>query len=810
MILNGFLFLFLKEQLGLMTTQKFMMSLNALLLRKEYRAQSLTLLCELLSSQPPHLYQVLDTPLFAHLLQCLQQDTSTAVIALALNALVMLLPNMPSSLVPFLPSLFNIYARLLFWDKERLTTAQRPDLSPGDQQAAPHNSWERCLYSADLDGLAVPQLTHYFTILYGLYPLNFVDYIRKPQRYLRHAHYAEDVEVQPTEIRDRSERFRRHHLLHPNFYSLTIESEKTDFGRWMKAEPAEVVAECMALRVPSGPGFDQRQTSPSNPDVGQPAGGPADGASRERLSPEPGPSKDSSVGVLRRSVSTNTDSAAGSGDKGPGDGPRPPSQSSHQSYPLSPEQRTAGFGADSPTLPSRFDASTSQLQLQDMIHSNRVIKSSLQQSLANDSVPSLALSHQESLVERSSVRLPLTLVPEINIPNSSDANLQLSQLYRQILLLQNDLNFERYMKEQHLAHIGELRSRQVREARSEAELLNLVETNRQLKKRLDEAKKSESKIKREADHRRTMATKWESEISSRLRVLRDEQKRWTAEGANLRRELEAARDKYDRLRRLVAQEEDKDLKAKQEQQAAEISLGEAERLKTEMQRLAEVERDYQGKERAVEQALGDAAEAHSRAEKLSLELKARDYEMAQARQKHEAEVQTLELRLAQAVEDMERKRQGAKLNAMVQKSLDASRAKQAELQKQYSMLTRKYTVLQSSLLEMAANPTASRTSNDGLSSSHNDTDGEVGSAFSLNSVSTPMAIRPARAHHGFSDPEMLESSYNVTPPLDAIITTASPALQRPATPSGSVGPDSAALRSSPGQAERYFGRGKIS
>ncbi len=76
-----------------------------------------------------------------------------------------------------------------------------------------------------------------------------MDYIRKPQRYLRHANNAEDIDVQATEIRDRSGRFRQFHLLHPNFYNLTIESEKTDFSRWLKSDAHEVLVDCLALSV---------------------------------------------------------------------------------------------------------------------------------------------------------------------------------------------------------------------------------------------------------------------------------------------------------------------------------------------------------------------------------------------------------------------------------------------------------------------------------------------------------------------------------------------------------------------------------
>ncbi len=87
----------------------------------------------------------------------------------------MLLPNMPSSIVPFLPTLFNIYARLLFWDRERST-----GIDGSEEHTEPHSpptdaTWEPCVYSRDNDGTAIPHLLDYFTILYGLYPINFMD-----------------------------------------------------------------------------------------------------------------------------------------------------------------------------------------------------------------------------------------------------------------------------------------------------------------------------------------------------------------------------------------------------------------------------------------------------------------------------------------------------------------------------------------------------------------------------------------------------------------------------------------------------------
>src|SRR6266536_2812443 len=225
---------------------------------KESRILALSLLCEFIRHQPPHLHQLLQTPLFENLLKCLQIDTSTRAISLAMTALVMFLPHIPSSLASYLPALFNIYSRMLFWDRERrapdITKVEQDDSrSEKSQQVSEDGkSWVKLAYLLESEDEIVPELLHYFTFLYGLYPINFMSYIRKPQRYLRHAGFpgADDLDIEPSEIRARSEPFRQVHLLHPNFFILTIESELTDTNRWMKSEAADVVAECMALYNP--------------------------------------------------------------------------------------------------------------------------------------------------------------------------------------------------------------------------------------------------------------------------------------------------------------------------------------------------------------------------------------------------------------------------------------------------------------------------------------------------------------------------------------------------------------------------------
>lgn len=777
----------------------FMTVLDRFIVKKAWRARCLYLTADFIKSQPPHLHQVLNTPLFDTLINCLQLDTSTTIISLALTVLTMVLPHLPSSLVPHLPRLFNIYARLLFWERE--LSATEPGVGNTDEHrlSPTTGTWEKSAYTPDFDDTAIPHLLDYFTILYGLYPINFMDYIRKPQRYLRHAEdpNADDIEIQPTEIRHASEHFRQCHLLHENFYTLTIDSEKTDFGRWIKSDPAEVVADCMALRqiVEAGashvsPHFDNEAA----PVLSVKDDSDKDGHESALLSGMASFSgvqgeswRNSQVIGIESPPSSRVQSAI----------LRHSSQSSRQSHRDSSSTRPSRNGGESPALGAQLHTSGSQTHLQDMINSNKVIKSGLHQSLANDSVPSLALSHHESIPERSMSHVQLN-IQSSNTPTSAADNndARIRSLYRQILLLHNDLTFERYIKQQHLTHMGELRRRLVREAASEAETQNLIMTNRHLKQRLEESKMTELQVKKDSERSRSLSKKWEADLSTKLRALREEQKTLTAERDGLKRELEVAKGESEQLRTLVCEAEVREMGWKQSMQSVEIESSELQRLRKEVERLTIAERDFQANEAERQSAMTQAAEAESRAEMLRMKLSGRDTEFRQTNELYQSQIVVLNAKLQDALKNgTERSADGIKMQ--FENALVASRTQQVELKNRIADLARKNTALNAKLLEMQSMmPSESRP--DGHRPVSPDIDESVASTDS----GSPLSFRNRRSR-GISDPESFEAmSYNPTPPLEPYNTAGS---QPSSTPPGTEAPSSS--RGSP--VERYYGRGGV-
>lgn len=780
-------------------------------MQKDYRAQALTLLCEFVQSQPPHLHQVLETSVFDSILKSLEHDTSTTVVTLAVTALTMLLPNVPSSLVPYLPRLFNIYARLLFWDRERSLAAEHADIEPDGDEDQPSPDWEKSTFSPEIDIASIPNLLSYFTILYGLYPINFVEYIRKPQRYLRHAGdpNADNIEVQPSEIRQKSERFRQYHVLHSNFYSLTVESEKADLSRWIKSEASEVVAECTALCLATDYG--------SGPELGaqHDLGLSYLDENAKRRSDQPFLTGQAILEGSSRDQSWRNSTNGGSLEDVRAYAPilRRPSQSSH-----APSMREAFHSrsregpGDSPTLPPSLILSNSHTNLQDMIHSNKVLKSGLHE-MANDSVPSLALSHQDSIPEKTLGKLPITGPSAVSPTLVENSNEQIAQLYKKILLLSNDLAFERYMKQQHMAHIGELKKRQLKEAATEAETQNIILINRNLRNRLEEAKRSELRAKKESDNRRNLSKKWESDLSAKLKVLREEQKKWNNQGSALKRELEVKTQECEKLIKMLCEYETADLNSKQNQQAVEDHVEEISRLKAEVRRFVELERTYETKQQEAEARLNEAAESVSRAEMLSLKLTARGGEMERAKKLYEEQISDLNTKLQNALDSGRPKlKRGGDPTQAVESSFAASRAKMADLQRQHEVLLRKYTNLQSSLLDMKSNAKTQSiivSTRSGITS--DSSDAEVSAIVQGGDPPSPVRKRSTRGR-GFSDPALFVEGarYNVTPPLDSLASSSfNTVIRRPSTPaSGPADPSpSSGVDQSP--TERYYGRGKF-
>jgi solute carrier family 25 protein 16 len=675
-----------------------------------------------------------------------------------MTALIMFLPHIPSSASKHLPALFNIYSRMLFWDRERRAIErQEPvedenmDEKSTETPVENATGWVKLSYLLESDDETVPELLHYFTFLYGLYPLNFMSYIRKPQRYLRHANFsgADDLDVENTEIRERSEPFRHVHLLHPNFFTLTIESELTDNNRWRRSEAADVVAECMALFNPVDDHGDLIRSR-----------GPAKKAEPNSDIPDQPLSDDDATTPFqsrhnswRKSQST---AVAQSPDGSRVSGLARKTSQTSQSLPSiadSPSLQPADQ-LDSPTLPPQTLVPPTN-QLADMLNSQRSNKDSLYQSVTNESVASLTSSnhnqdsyHVDAYLA-SLTRATIPRSPSIR-PATTDPSLKLAYLHREIQLLKNDLNFERYLKQQHLSHIGQLRRKQIREARVEAETQSLINSNRSLKSKLEEAKRAAVQMKKETEKSKTHSRNWESDLSAKLRVLKQEQKKWNLEKEDLKKDLQIVREDAEKLKQLVVACESRELSAKQKVASVEGSLDELEHLRIEVEKLAARVRTYEAGELKTLKAKENEAEALKRVEILEMELRARDNELMKSKQVFDEELYAVRPSGKNGNGD------GARHAALSQEVIDAALASHrhriVEIQKAHNYLLKRYTALHSAYLDLKEKLEHRNSGDDAILA------GAV-SGYRSNSPSPPPNGRGWKTRpHAASDPDVHECS----------------------------------------------------
>ncbi|SNX84799.1 uncharacterized protein MEPE_03508 [Melanopsichium pennsylvanicum] len=155
----------------------------------------------------------------------------------------------------------------------------------------------------------------------------------------------------------------------------------------------------------------------------------------------------------------------------------------------------------------------------------------------------LAASHlptDPSTPQQESDEKMLSIPPHASASStvhSSDASI-ISFLQRENLLLRNELNFELYLKEQHLRHIGRLHREKVTDTALEAERQNLYHTVRTLRASLNTLNTELERSRAEASATKARHVQWEADLNNKLKAYREERKAWNTEARQLKAQAE--------------------------------------------------------------------------------------------------------------------------------------------------------------------------------------------------------------------------------------------------------------------------------
>jgi hypothetical protein len=649
-------------------------ALDELFVRKDYRIQALNLLSAFVRLQPPHLYLVLETSLIQHLEKCLLIDTSSTVIELALMVLIMLLPHITGSLTSdhHLAKLFLIYSRLLCWDKfgspeevgsDVEQTHDRYESSSEDEDDADQR-WEQVHHSLEYPDSSPPTLLHYFTFLYGLFPLSFMSFVRKPRKFLKSQNFpgADDFDLDQDLIHSRTEPYRRVHLLHPNMFTTTVEDEWND-NRWLKSDPADVVTECMDLCVAVSTALEDPGPPPTSklPDLPVP----------------PIPDIPVTEGMLDDDMASwrNTQSTmfapSMSGQPEAFD-ILPRAKSVKSSKSTSPLLKARDV-TDSPTLPP-LKAEKKQHFLTGSVLTSQQLQS-----------PSSRLGTFAQAVTTGS-----------NSPIQSEfQNQSMASLQREIMLLRNDLNFERYLKQQHLTHIGQLQRKHIKEATAEADTLSLINTNRTLKARLAKANELYAQLKKETMTSRSQSKKWETELSSKVKSYREDQKVWQGDEETLRFNLKKTQQDCEHLKRMVERAESEQLKAQQRTRALEFELEDYGNTRQELEIAQDKILSLEDQSRELKPLMRERDELRNELEVANMRLNSREMERERAIKAYERKFMELESRLQAAEKNTGKPGQlPSSVQQMLDSALAANNAKLQQMKKTHYRLLEQYTELE--------------------------------------------------------------------------------------------------------------------
>uniref|UniRef100_A0A671S9M1 Hamartin-like n=1 Tax=Sinocyclocheilus anshuiensis TaxID=1608454 RepID=A0A671S9M1_9TELE len=191
--------------------------MNECMGKQSCRLSTITLLGHIVRKQPPWIHKIARFPLLASLHKCLKADSDVVVLITGVLVLIALLPMIPQTNKQLLCEYFDIFGRLAAWNKRH----------PGHAHGVFAVHLHASVYSL-------------FHRLYGMYPCNFISYLR--------AHYSmkENVDTFEEVVKPMLEYVR----IHPELITGTKDYE-VDPIRWKRFEPHDIVIECAKISLDS-------------------------------------------------------------------------------------------------------------------------------------------------------------------------------------------------------------------------------------------------------------------------------------------------------------------------------------------------------------------------------------------------------------------------------------------------------------------------------------------------------------------------------------------------------------------------------
>ncbi|KAK9450884.1 Hamartin protein-domain-containing protein [Limtongia smithiae] len=580
--------------------------LDRYFVQRQHRVKILGLLCTYIQTQPPYLFETRNSSLITHLYECLSKDLSALAVNLACTVFVMYLPHVCSSLGGELPKIFAIYARLLYWDLlyDRKSDSGTPVvnvLSSGSSMNGhgPNNSgysyytseddskpasgdnsvsWDilEALPKNDYGEVTTVNYSRLYTFIYGLYPIHFLTFLTNPSRYFKliGLRMSDFIKFDVKYIAIKSQDLSKRHLLHPNLIRYTFTSEILDQTRWEIAGAADdIAAYCLTLDTK-----DLQPPSPMSPAIYRKLVGDAEQSSFDAtdhdgygeqsfsfgdniVSSDHQLSQSTSSREVRKPDSVQVNDLSGE------------SSQAEDSKQMAPSPKSAVRGMSPvPSESSRRAEINSILQnhmdSSDLYTSRSYLEGN---SVVNSPAPSVHLSGQFTNSGAFSLPPPLSRVNSADADGSSapptrsftdnspvlnfDSDFSGSQLQQavtslehKIVDLQNELNFERYLKQLRLRNLRQIKTQYTELQRAETNNQGLIFMNRELQAKIQRIEKESAAELARTVHQANIRANDANKSYDRVKLLREEQNKWREEKIAQTKQLTQAHKEIDLLK----------------------------------------------------------------------------------------------------------------------------------------------------------------------------------------------------------------------------------------------------------------------
>jgi hypothetical protein len=613
-------------------------ALDGRICNRAVRLQALSLLSSFVRQQPTGLQSVLETRLVQNLQTCLLLDNSSTVVDLALTSLLMFIPHITSILIQEHPRLFMIFARILCWDQyQRHNGTHTPgELSGSEYGYSSEPEIKTTLDLGDWDVLdapiegdhsAPPKANYLFTFLYGLFPLNFMGFIRRPRRYLKMKGYphTEGLQLFPIHIKTRTESLRTQHKLHPHFFTTTPEDElKPAENEWLKNEPADLVTKCLGLCI----------TVVLNSDPGPPPSArlpPLPKKIRKRPSRAIIISEDEDPMPL---LSSPVDFRPGSSNRNTLSTTLTASSTNHSFDVKIPARQLSGLSlAD--YSPSTRNVSPNRRNTDDMPDSPTEVgyQKGYESTQASPTLSTVGPAQPKQLQSFAQV---LSRFPIPDTPNGESFSTF------EIMLLKNDLNLERFQKQKYMEQLSQLQKRLVTDPSIDTDAQSLMNKNKGLMLKLSLAEATQEQLKKEITTSRSASKKFEEQLTSKLKALREEERGLKAEVATLRNDLQISHEQIEELKRITLATEQREVDSKNQLSTLELDLEELAILRSEIDSMTARIHEYELRESNLERTQEEHGILKNEFETARLKLASSDAELERTRRQYEQRIFALE------------------------------------------------------------------------------------------------------------------------------------------------------------------------